>query len=102
MEDIRRTDACLVRLFYSAFHHQRLVSVESNDRLIPQITQDKVAWGLGECVGRKKAHIHVIYRMRVSSALCAIPGPKLLGWAYLHYIMLPTFLSGTAIRLILI
>lgn len=40
--------------------------------------------------------------MYVSSALCTIPGPKLSGWAYLHYIILPAFLSGTAIRLILI
>lgn len=104
MEDIRRTDTCLVRLFYSVFHHQRLVSVESNYRLIPQITQGKAAWGLRESVGGRKAHIHAIYLryMYVSSALCTVPGPKLSGWAHLHYIMLPAFLCGTATRLILI
>lgn len=53
---------------------------------------------------KEKAHIHAIYlqRMYVSSSLCTIPGPELSGWAHLHDIMLPTFLPGTAIRLILI
>lgn len=59
MEDIRRTDTCLVRLFYSAFHHQRLVSVELNHRLIPQITQGRQ---LGACenVLEGKAHFHAV------------------------------------------
>lgn len=53
---------------------------------------------------KEEAHIHAVCLqcMYVSSALCTIQKPKLSGWAYLHYIMLPTFLSGTAIRLILI
>lgn len=46
MEYIRKTDTCLVRLFHSAFNHQRPVSVESNRHLIPQITQGEAAWGL--------------------------------------------------------
>lgn len=81
----------------------RLSSVDSNHHLIPQITQGQNSLGPGRMCWEVKAHIHAhLSPMRVCFISLVYDPRALYVGADLHYITLPTFLSGTGIRLILI
>lgn len=100
MKDIRRTDTCPVRLLYSAFHHRRALcrlqsSFNTSNHSGPNSSGlMRMCW--------KISFMLFISNLYVSSAMCTKPGPTLSVCTFIKYIMLPMFLCGSVIRLILI